>query len=374
MGGLIVLFPFVLFAGFFFLIVLGIMSGIRQTTERRNALDSRIEQLVLEQQWLIENASLVDDKTAERIRLACAAVRDKIQQAIDISQRARERDFARAHRILDQAQTKLANSRAGMERALQRAQERDERRIAAEQRRFASEQRRAEAEQRRAQMEERRTRSGSFAATGRMSSATTDWNTVSRSERGVCFFCGRPVFLWELTPVTVTLNGRTQRVLACLRDLMTVRSGATPPVRAFVVEHHYVPWYAYPQYNPYRDYYAGGYADGLLTADLYDAALIAPQYWDWRDNAVMPDGNYVFSPDSEGYQDFYSSEAASHADYDPMQNVGGANFDLGQNTGGVDFAGGQGSDFAGNSGNAPGDFTDPNGGDFADNAGDYDQS
>lgn len=317
-----VIFPLV-FVCFFGFIVFAIMSGVRRQAALRATIEQRRSELESQMGWLNAHVTRVDEKTAQRVAETRMSVQSKIAQAVQVSGRGRERDFARAHRIFDQAQVKLESRRASVERALERAQ-------SMAQRRAEAEARRAESEARRAERASRRT--GSFGATGRMSDCATDWNAIPPTERGVCFFCGRPAYLWELEPVTVPLNGFQRRVLACPQDRARLRAGQAPLVRAFAVENHYVPWYAYRGYDPYRDYYALQFDDFDVPINLYPPDVIEPQYWDWQ-NSPDAASDYAFSPDSEGYRDFYSSEAASHADYDDallpdagLQNVGSADF------------------------------------------------
>ena len=283
---------FVLFAGF---IIFILVAGARQAAAKRAALEDRISNLESQLYWLESNMAQVDERSADRVRQTGASVREKVAQARMVSQRGRDRDYARAYGILDQIQEKIIHRRGDLERALGRVQAATQRRMEAEQRRQSSEQRRALSAAGKAG------RSGSFGATGAMTSAATDWNAIPRSERGACFLCGRPALLRELTPTTLALEGMPRRVLACFSCMEQVRLGVTPPVRAFVVEHHYVPWYAYPSYNPYVDYYAQGYDEAMLPTDLTDADQIAPEYWQWQDkgaNGWTQDAG--FAPENEG--------------------------------------------------------------------------
>ena len=59
-------------------------------------------------------------------------------------------------------------------------------------------------------------RTGAFGTRTRLSSRSTNWETVAPQERGTCFFCSRPSYLRELTPVTITLDGVPERSFAIL--------------------------------------------------------------------------------------------------------------------------------------------------------------
>lgn len=181
------------------------------------------------------------------------------------------------------------------------------------------------------------------------STAATSWSTVPETERGVCFFCSRPSFLDELTPVTVNLGEGPQKVLACAADMTTIKSGAVPQVRAFERDGRYVPWYADRGYDPYDDYYSRGYDNRSLLTDLVTFSVIDHMFWDWhRPSWGYGYGTpaYAFYPDHHVYTDYYSERAASSGDFSDRggsSDGGGADF-LGGGSGASD---GGGADFLG---------------------------
>ncbi len=169
------------------------------------------------------------------------------------------------------------------------------------------------------------------------SGAQTNWDEVPETERGVCFFCSRPSLLGELTPVTIQLDGQEQKVLACRQDYEAIREGRPPQIRAFQREGRYVPWYADPDYDPYRDYYRRGYDSGDMLRDLVMLNLIDRMFWDWHSpswgwgwgggHGTNWDG-YTFWPDHHYYHDYHAERAAAGADFSD---------DLGRHAAGTDF-------------------------------------
>ncbi len=162
-----------------------------------------------------------------------------------------------------------------------------------------------------------------YAEAVRSSTDGTDWSSVPEEEKGVCFFCSRPSYLDELTPVTVKLEGERQKVLACMADLATIKTGAMPQIRAFEHQGRTVPWYAYPDYNPYNDYYGRGYGGGSLLSDMVTLSVIDHMFWSWHRPAWgwgwgggygMGYGGYTFYPDHHNYSDYSSERAASSLD------------------------------------------------------------
>ncbi|HLY65777.1 MAG TPA: tetratricopeptide repeat protein, partial [Chloroflexota bacterium] len=148
---------------------------------------------------------------------------------------------------------------------------------------------------------------------------TTDWKQLPQGQKGVCFFCSRPMLLSELTPVPLNLDGKQQRVLACPDDLATIRTGQSPQIRAFNVNGRYVPWYAYDAYDPYMDYYARGYYPGAgsFLADMVAFTVIDDMFWAWDQPVGWGWGGgwgmgnpYTFYPDQDAYRDYYAGMAA----------------------------------------------------------------
>ncbi len=176
---------------------------------------------------------------------------------------------------------------------------------------------------------------------------------IPDSERAACFFCSRPTRLGELTPVTIVLDGKRRRVLACNQDVHIVKQGVAPQIRSVSVNGNPIPWYRVPGYDPYRDYLGspayytpmactdGGFSSGFLLGSLlntYSDPIPYPVF-------VDPTGGYTADPflagqmdvgmDNANYQDTGSVDFNSQ---DNLNAQAGAGFDLGnQDTGGVNF-------------------------------------
>lgn len=175
-------------------------------------------------------------------------------------------------------------------------------------------------------------------------------SAIPQNRRGVSFFSGQPASIGSLVPVTITVNGMSRQVLVTPDEADEMRQGRMPQVRAFRVGGGYVPWYAYPDYDPYRDYWAyenagwGGFGSGLVAgfvgAEILDS-LVAPM--------AMP---YAFATDSAYYND-----AMMSGGYDQMG-------------GGYDPGGGLGGDYgAGNFGGDTSPYDDTSGVNFPDSGG-----
>lgn len=309
-----------------------VVIGAQQAKRRRAPLLAQMDSLRMQMQTLQQQGSRLDEKTAARLQETQSAVTEKLSQANQlIGSASKERHYERIARLLEQTQTKVTNAQA----SVQRAQERFE---AREGRRMEAETRRAQRSSFAGQGATPGRRGGSFGPPPTVTNAQTDWNTIPANERGVSFFSGRPALLRELTPVTVPIGGRPQKVLVDARDYALLQSGQTPPVRVFTQNGRSVPWYAHSSYDPYRDYYMSGYDDDWLAGRLaFD--LIDSLYWDFHAPVYdgYPGGGYVFTPDAEAYQDYASAQAAGSVDYNAYD--GGPAFP-------TDFAGGDSADFA----------------------------
>lgn len=152
----------------------------------------------------------------------------------------------------------------------------------------------------------------------------TDWSQIPEEERGVCFFCSRPALLAELKPVTVELEGARHRVLACADDYRSIRAGQPPRIRAFERDGRYVPWYADPDYDPYRDYYERGYGVGDAVRDMILITMIDRIFWEWDrpyrgwewGGGYGPDWDgYTFWPEHHRYRDYYAERSAAGTDF-----------------------------------------------------------
>lgn len=275
----------------------------RALAARREPLERLKSDVISQMNYLEDNASHLDEERAARVREARIAAGTRLDEAARLMASPRsERDLQRAQTLLDQAQGELARGRAiaeGREGTLTAAP----------------------------------------LAPGVVTSARTDWSQVPENERGACFFCSRPELLTNLTPVTVNLDDRPQKVLACRDDLEALKTGQMPMIRAFNVDGRYVPWYADSRYDPYRDYYNRGYDNRSLLSDLVTFSLIDRLFWDWHRPAWGGSwgDTYVFYPDHETYCDYYSRHAAASADYDQPSNAAGAGFL--QDVGGDDSVG-----------------------------------
>jgi hypothetical protein len=184
--------------------------------------------------------------------------------------------------------------------------------------------------------------------------------SIPENERGACFFCSKPARITELTPITVAIEGRRRKVLACDDDVKIIKEGATPEVRTVEEEGAQVPWFNSNRYDPYRDYrrepmYApgfgnpfGGFFGGLLLGQLLSPGYHAPY-------PVFVDNSGHATPNLNDTAPEFSA---------PVEGAGGFDF-FG---GGSDFGGGDSgsSDFGGSGDFGGGDWSggDFGGGDF----------
>ncbi|CEK16236.1 hypothetical protein [Chthonomonas calidirosea] len=201
---------------------------------------------------------------------------------------------------------------------------------------------------------------------------------IPPEERAVCFFCSRPARISDLTPITIAIDGKRRKVLACAEDVRIVQQGAIPQIRTVSVGGKAVPWYAAPNYDPYRDYYAptvtyapvyassDGFFEGFLLGSLLSppAPLPYPIFVDPVEVAtpvqmvepIFPDTTFTDS----GLSDTGSVDFNSNGGIDTGSVDFGSGSDISADTGGVDFGGDTGgADFGGDSGSS--DF---GGGDF----------
>jgi hypothetical protein len=339
---------------FFFVIFFGVVLFIaivsnRQLKQKRAAMQAQIDELRGQMQAFADKSCSLDEKTQERVGVARASVEAKLHQASGLLKAAtKDRHFDRIGRILALVETKLSNVQDSLGRAQTRADERAQRQAENAQRREAERaQRTGSYGQKAAPGSGRR---GSFAPPAQVTGASTPWNTIPPRERGACFFCSRPCLLRELTPVIVPIGGINRRVLACPADFARAQSGAMPPIRSFVQNGRHVPWYAYHPYNPYTAYYG----DGIdFYIDLFPYDVFEPGFLDFDSPYGYDDGQpYIFSPDTEAYQDYASGLAAGEA-MGAIQNAEGVTGGA-DNSGSADFPGMESAnDFVGDS---AGDF------------------
>lgn len=306
--GIVILFVF--FAGIFGLIVM----SMRQMEQRRAPIQAQVDSQRAQMQAFVAQCQKLDPKTVERVLEAQKSVEQKLTQATGLLRSAaKEQHFVRIQKILALVHTKLDNVQASLGRAQTRADERAQSqagRAMEKQERVA---RGGSFGQRAAQTVPR---PNSFGPPVQVTNQTTSWRTIPPGERGVCFFCSRPCLLRELTPVTVPIMGQARRVLACPQDYATVQAGTLPNIRAFSVNGRPVPWYAYNRYNPYDDFYPGGYGTNFFI-DMYPYNDFDTGYWNFDGPyAYDNDGNnqaYNFTPDAPDYQDYSAAAAAGEA-------------------------------------------------------------
>lgn len=301
------------------------VSAKSEIAKRRGPLERRKSGIISGMNYLEENAAGLDPGNAARVNEARIAAGTKLDEAARILSRAGNvPDLNRAQSLLDQAEADVQRGRSAIDRALNGGEQ-----VAAA------------------------TVAGAGAAGGAggysgaappvynqattATTATTDWNSVPKDEKGVCFFCSRPALLRELTPVTVNLDGKQQKVLACQDDLATVKSGQVPQIRAFQQGSQYVPWYAYQGYEPYRDYYnnsywgggAGSFVTGMIAMNAIDNMYWNwrhPMGWGWGGGYGYGGNSYVFYPDHDNYRDYYSGQAAGYSDIDRATDASGTDF------------------------------------------------
>jgi len=207
---------------------------------------------------------------------------------------------------------------------------------------------------------------------------------IPPEERAVCFFCSRPARLSELTPITIAIEGKRRKVLACAEDVRIVQQGAVPQIRTVSVGGKAMPWYAAPHYDPYRDYYAptvsyapvyasdGGFFEGFLLGSLLsppdpipypvfvDPIEVAPPAQMFE--PIFPDTTFTDSGTLDtGGVDFSGNDATDTGSIDTGGVDFGAGPDVSTDTGGVDFGNDTGGvDFGSDTGGA--DFGGDSGG------------
>ncbi|MGC8667257.1 MAG: tetratricopeptide repeat protein [Chthonomonadales bacterium] len=298
--GLIVAIIAAVVALIFFLAVLGrAIANKREMHARMGPLNTQKSEVIAGINMLEESAASLDPALAAQVRQYRIAAGTKLDEASRIIRSARSYvDLGRAQSLLDQAQGDIARGRALIDRSAGGAPP---------------------------------SVPDAVPPTQTQAPPPQDWSTVPADQRGVCFFCSRPMLLSELTPVTVNLSGQQQKVLACPDDLATIKTGQMPQIRAFNDNGRYVPWYAYQGYDPYRDYYRMG--TGSFLGDLVALSLIDNMFWNWHHPMGWGWGGgwggntYVFYPDHEVYRDYYGGQAAGYGDFTrPPDDAAGTDF------------------------------------------------
>ncbi len=186
-------------------------------------------------------------------------------------------------------------------------------------------------------------------------------DNIPPEERAACFFCSRPARITDLTPVTIAVDGRRRKVLACAEDVAIIQRGSTPEIRLVSEGTGRVPWFQSRGYDPYRDYnqtniyytpgyagyggYDGGWMEGYLLGSILSQPVIAP-YPIYMDSMGNPGNDMMMGDPSMG---------GPSMDGGWFDNSGGGAWsgsngtDSGANVGGADYGDNSGND-VGNTG------------------------
>jgi len=159
--------------------------------------------------------------------------------------------------------------------------------------------------------------------------------------QAACFFCGKPLDPATAEAVVVPVGNQQRRVLVCQEHGTAVQRGQQPEVRSFMSPSmgRSVPWWAAPEYSPYRDYdpyyYRRGGGIGWGDLLLYDALFNRPTtnviYVDddrWGDGGGYggyAPGGFSTSPGDAGSFDSGTRDmpAAPEASFDYSGGSGG---------------------------------------------------
>ena len=201
-------------------------------------------------------------------------------------------------------------------------------------------------------------------------------DSIPPNERGACFFCSRPARITDLTPVTVAIDGKRRKVLACAEDVSIIQRGSTPEIRLVSDGTGQVPWFQSRGYDPYRDYhqtnvyyspgyagyggYDGGFMEGYLLGSIFMQPVLAPYPiymgpMGYASNDMMMGGpvdNGGWFDNSGGGQYGQGGSDGGNVGGTDYGADSGSDFGNGGDTsvGGADFGGfdsGGGSDFGG---------------------------
>lgn len=312
-------------------IVIAVVSRrIRRTRSmrlRRSVLERQKDDVIGQMNYLDDSAGAVSALVASQARQARLEAGRKLDEASMIMVKARdEYDLSHAQDLLESASADVDRGRSIVDAAL-RGEPPPEAAAAVP---------------------------PVYPAEAATSGRETDWSGIEDDQRGACFFCSRPSLLEELRQVSVDIGGERRQVLACVDDYEAIRRGDPPRIRAFHRDGRSVPWYAEPEYDPYRDYYRRGYDDRSILQDFVALSVIDRIFWGWSrptwgwgwGGGYGPDwGGYTFWPEHHHYHDYYSTRAAG-ADYgdDYGRDAGGTDFldsggEGGSDAGGTDFLG-----------------------------------
>ena len=276
---------------FIILVLIAIVAFVLYNQRRRTTAQLAYMRAPLEQlrQNVLDNIQYVDNyvdvlpknnANSDQVRAYCQAAEAKYEQATKIMMKATDpSDLSRAQQVLDRAGADLNKARQYLDRATGGTSK-----IAGD----------------------------SAIRPAPLPESQEQVNAVPQQQRGVSFFSSQPAPVTGLVPVTLTIDGVQRQVMATPQEAAEIQRGQIPPVRAFNVNGQNVPWYAYQEYDPYRDYwryqnngwggFGGGVATGFIGAELLDT-LFRPHYYG---NYYSPYG-YAPGFDSFGGWDSYDS-------------------------------------------------------------------
>jgi len=92
-------------------------------------------------------------------------------------------------------------------------------------------------------------------------------NAIPDSDRGVSFFSSRPIPQSMLVEIRVVLDGVREVFLATPQEAELVQAGRPPFVRAFSVHGETRPWFDWPNYDPYAQYWSAANSDWVMLGE-----------------------------------------------------------------------------------------------------------
>ncbi|WP_019498252.1 tetratricopeptide repeat protein [Pseudanabaena sp. PCC 6802] len=128
-----------------------------------------------------------------------------------------------------------------------------------------------------------------------------------REEYVACFFTSQPLRISEAQTRTIDVDGVPQRVLCSPACAAQIDRGQIPNIRAVRQYNTYIPWYRYPDYNPYRDYYS------------YDREWIVVSYRDIQPEYRQSE-TIVITPDRSQYRDRNIQQIEQQIDWSAQAN------------------------------------------------------
>jgi tetratricopeptide (TPR) repeat protein len=121
-------------------------------------------------------------------------------------------------------------------------------------------------------------------------------------KRAACFFCSRPITFRKAQSVQIPVNNTLHRVLACSECATQISNNQRPPIRAIYYENRYIPWYRYPSYDPFRDYYNSSGHWSSVSIDVIE-------------HPYNYDSEVVITPDHSEYRDYTAQVAEQESDF-----------------------------------------------------------